>query len=166
MEQKTPKFRLRLNLFDALVLIAALAAAAVMGWLALRPQETETPAARTVEYTVVFQRVPEGNGALVQPGDQITDTVRNYAMGTVTSVRTEPAVYQALNQEEGCYQDSVVAGYEDVYVTIESACTDRGDALILSSGYDDLRVGHTAYMRGPGYLGVGPIVEIVREAGA
>ena len=48
MEQKTPKFRLRLNLFDALVLIAALAAAAVMGWLALRPQETETPAARTV----------------------------------------------------------------------------------------------------------------------
>ena len=134
MEQKTPKFRLRLNLFDALVLIAALAAAAVMSWLALRPQETETPAARTVEYTVVFQRVPEGNGALVQPGDQITDTVRNYAMGTVTSVRTEPAVYQALNQEEGCYQDSVVAGNEDVYVTIESACTDRGDALILSSG--------------------------------
>ena len=54
-------------------------------------------------------------------------------------------------------------GFEDVYVTVESTCTDSGEALLLDGGYD-FRVGQTTYVRGPGYMGSGPVTEIVREA--
>ena len=37
MEQNTPKFRLRLNLFDGIVLVAALAVAAVLLWMNFKP---------------------------------------------------------------------------------------------------------------------------------
>ena len=37
MEQNRPKFRLRLNLFDGIVLAVALAVAAFLGWMALNP---------------------------------------------------------------------------------------------------------------------------------
>lgn len=38
MEQNTPKFRLRLNLFDGIILIAALAVGAFLLWNAGKPQ--------------------------------------------------------------------------------------------------------------------------------
>ena len=38
MEQNTPKFRLRLNLFDGIVLLIVLAVGAVVLWTALKPQ--------------------------------------------------------------------------------------------------------------------------------
>ena len=37
MEQNTPKFRLRLNLFDGIVLVAALAVAALLLWANFKP---------------------------------------------------------------------------------------------------------------------------------
>ena len=37
MEQKTPKFRLRLNLFDGIVLVLALAVGAFLLWNAMKP---------------------------------------------------------------------------------------------------------------------------------
>lgn len=50
-----------------------------------------------------------------------------------------------------------------MYITVESTCTDSGEALLLDGGYD-FRVGQTTYVRGPGYMGSGPVTEIVREA--
>ena len=37
MEQNTPKFRLRLNLFDTIVLVLALAVGAFLLWRAVKP---------------------------------------------------------------------------------------------------------------------------------
>ena len=99
----------------------------------------------------------------IQPGDQLVDTVKNYKMGTVVSVRSEPALVQVLDQETRSYVDAVLEGFEDVYVTVESTCTDSEEALLLDGGYD-FRVGQTTYVRGPGYMGSGPVTEIVREA--
>ena len=54
MEQNTPKFRLRLNLFDGIVLAAALIAAAVLGWMILNPTPTkeDNVTKGSVQYTV------------------------------------------------------------------------------------------------------------------
>ena len=93
----------------------------------------------------------------------LVDTVKNYQMGNVVSVWAEPAVVQVLDQESRTYVDAVLEGFEDVYVTVESTCTDSGEALLLDGGYD-FRVGQTTYVRGPGYMGSGPVTEIVREA--
>ena len=165
MEQNNPKFRLRLNLFDAIVLVAVLAVGAVLVWFGLRSSGSEAaaPAAQSVQYTILFQRMQAGNSALIQPGDQLVDTVKNYQLGTVVSVEPVPAQIQVLNQVTGSYVEAVIEGYEDVYVTVESTCTDSGEALLLDGGYD-FRVGQTTYVRGPGYMGSGPVTEIVREA--
>ena len=164
MERNDHKFRLRLNLFDAIILGVVLAVGAAAVWFGLRSGGSESaPSARTVQYTVLFQSMKQGGSELIQPGDQLVDTVKNYKMGTVVSVRSEPALVQVLDQETRTYVDAELAGYEDVYVTVESACTQRDDALLLDGGYD-FRVGQTAYVRGPGYMGSGPVTEIVREA--
>ena len=163
MEQNNAKFRLRLNIFDAIVLVVVLAAGAVVAWFGLQSSGSDaSPSSRTVQYTVLFQQMEPGSSALIEPGDQLVDTVKNYSLGTVVSVRVEPAVVQVLNQETQTYVDAVLEDYEDVYVTVESTCTENEDALLLDGGYD-FRVGQVAYVRGPGYMGSGPVTEIVRE---
>ena len=68
---------------------------------------------------------------------------------------------QVLDQETKTYVMAELDGYEDVYVTVESTCTSSDEALLLDSGYD-IRVGQTAYVRGPGYMGSGPVTAIER----
>ena len=169
MEQNNTKFRLRLNLFDAVILIAVLLVGAALIWLRTQSsgEEAASPAAQSVQYTIRFQLIKEGNGALVQPGDQLIDTVKNYHLGTVVSTEIVPSTVQVLNQETRRYEDAVLEGYEDVLVTVASTCTDNGQSLILDSGYD-FRVGQVTYVRGPGYMGSGPVVDIQRpgEAGS
>ena len=61
MEHNTPKFRLRLNLFDGIVLVLALAVGALLLWMSLKPSAGEqgtAATASTVRYTVRFQRWP------------------------------------------------------------------------------------------------------------
>ena len=140
MEQNNHKFRLRLNLFDAIILVVVLAVGAAVAWFGLRSGGGETSSAsQTVQYTIMFQSMTEGSSELIQPGDPLVDTVKNYQMGSVVSVRAEPAVVQVLDQESRTYVDAVLEGY-------------------------DFRVGQTTYVRGPGYMGSGPVTEIVREA--
>ena len=165
MEQNNHKFRLRLNLFDAVILVLALAVGAVLFLFGLRSGGASASAARPVQYTILFQSMTEGSSGLIQPGDPLVDTVKNYKLGSVVSVRAEPAVVQVLDQETRSYVDAVLDGHEDVYVTVESVCTENDGALLLDGGYD-FRVGQTTYVRGPGYMGSGPVTEIVREAEA
>ena len=170
MEQNNGKFRLRLNLFDGLVLIVALAVGAFLLWNAFKPASSapsgETSAASsTIRYTIRFQRLLEGTGSLIQPGDALVDTIKNYKLGNVVSVEVVPNEYQILDQEDREYVLTQTPGYEDALVTVETTCTDSSDTLLLDGGYT-LRVGATAYIRGSGYMGSGPIISIEREGQA
>ena len=142
MEQNNHKFRLRLNLFDAIILVAVLLVGAAAAWIGLRSGGETAPTAAP------FQKMKEGESALIQPGDQLEDAVKNYQMGSVVSVEARPAEVQVLDQERQVYVNAVLEGYEDVYVTVESTCTTSGDggALLLGGGYD-FRVGQLAYVR-------------------
>lgn len=167
MEQNNGKFRLRLNLFDAIVLIVALAVGAFLLWNAFKPAAstttgTTTASTATVRYTIRFQRLMEGTGSLIQPGDALVDTIKNYKLGNVVSVEIVPAQSQILDHNSREYVLADVPGYEDALVTVESACTDSSDTILLDGGYT-LRVGGTAYVRGEGYMGSGPIISIERE---
>ena len=166
MEQKTPKFRLRLNLFDGIVLVLALAVGAVLLWTALKPAapagEIASPAAATVHYTVRFQKWVEGSGALVEPGDKLVDNIKNFDLGTVVSAETVPAQTFVLDNEKGAFVLSPIEGFEDVLVTVESSCTLSDSAVTVGGGYP-LQVGAIAYIRGEGYMASGPIVSIERE---
>lgn len=166
MEQNTPKFRLRLNLFDGVILVVALALGAFLLWSALKPAAQEggaAPSSSTVRYTVLFQRMLQGSSQLIQPGDALEDAIKNFKLGKVVSVQAAPAESQVLDNESRQYVLSNLEGYEDVYVTVESACTDNGESLLLDGGYD-FRVGQLTYVRGPGYMGSGPVTAIERGA--
>lgn len=169
MEQNTPKFRLRLNLFDGIVLVLALAVGAVLAWSLLKPAaapagETAAPAA-TVTYTIRFQRMLGGTGAMIQPGDKLVDTIKNYELGTVTAVEVVPVQSLQVDQVNKRYVLATVEGYEDALVTVEASCAESAEAVTVGGGYN-LRVGGMAYIRGNGYMGSGPIVSLEREGQA
>lgn len=168
MEHNTPKFRLRLNLFDGIVLVLALAVGALLVWMSLKPSAGDqgtASTASTVRYTVRFQRWPEGTSEIIEAGDKIMDNIKNYEMGTVVSYETVPAVNQVLDSVNHKYVQAEIEGFEDILVTIESPCTESDQGFILGGGYE-LRVGVTTYIKGEGYMASGPVVSVEREGQA
>lgn len=165
MEQKTPKFRLRLNLFDGIVLVLALAVGAFLLWNALKPAPAANqPSASTstVRYTVRFQKWQEGTGALVQVGDKLADNRKNYELGTVVATEVVPSEFFLLDHESREYVLTTIPGYEDVLVTLEAPCTLNDKDLSVGGGYS-LKVGASTFIRGNGYFATGPIISIERE---
>lgn len=166
MEQNTPKFRLHLNLFDGIVLLAALAAGAFLLWNHFKPQApaemTQQATTSTVQYTICFQRWKEGASDLIQPDDLLIDNIKNFELGRVVSFQTVPAEVTSLDHENRIYRQAQLEGYEDVLVTVQATCTTTDEGIQVGGGYD-LKVGATAYIKGPGYMGSGPIVAIGQE---
>lgn len=159
MEPNKPKFRFRLNLFDSIVLVLALAVGAFLVWSAIKPAaapaEGAVSAAGTVQYTIRFQKMIQGVSERIKPGDQLVDTVKNYELGTVVSVETVPAQALIQDHEDKAFVLAGIEGYEDALVTVEAPYTEGEDSLLLGGGFK-LRVGVTAYVRGSGYMGSGP----------
>ena len=164
MEQKKGKFGLRLNLFDCIVILAAVVVAALLLWSRMRPEDTAAaavPAASEFQYTIVLQKTVEGTGAMVKESDALVDTVKNYDMGTVVSVETVPATKSILDHGNAAYVTAEIPGYEDVYIVVKSTATASEEQVVLGSGYV-VRVGESVYVRGPGYLGSGEVYAMER----
>ena len=163
MEQKPEKFRLRLNLFDSIVLILALAAGAFLLWNALKPDAApEQAETATVRYTVCLQRWAEGASAAVREGARLTDSIRNYEMGRVVSVETVPAWEQIVDHVNKEYVRAEIPGYEDVLITVEASGVITEEAVTVGTGYV-VRVGGRAFVQGDGFLGSGYKYAIERE---
>lgn len=160
------KFQLKLNLFDTVILAVALCAAMVLGYMMLKPapQQQEGPVVNTVQYVVRFNKMIEGAGSLIKPGDKLVDTVKNYNLGTVVGVEVMPCNVPVIDNENKRTVNAVVEGYEDVLVTVEGTGTMSESCFVLDGGYN-LRVDAITYVRGNGYMGSGPVVSIVREVG-
>ena len=164
--ENNEKFRLRLNLFDGVVLLLAVAVGAFLLWNAYKPapapSEGERTPTQTVRYTLRFQQWKAGRAELIEPGDVFTDNIRNQTLGTVISTRVTPAYALILDQQAREHVLAPLPDSEDIYITLESPCTVTADAITLESGYV-LHIGETAYVRGEGYMGSGPIDSIERE---
>ena len=165
MEEK--KFRLKLNLFDGIVLLAALAVAAFLLWRMVGPElpvQSDPAVTSTVRYTVRFRRWMPGTSHVIEAGDRVIDNIKNFEMGHVVSAEAVPALSQTLDIWNYHYVWMELDGFEDVLVTIESPCTVTDAAITVGGGYE-LRVGETSYIKGEGYMGSGPIVAIEEVRG-
>ena len=165
MEEK--KFRLKLNLFDGIVLLLAAAAAAFLLWRMVGPEvpvQSDPGSTSTVRYTVRFQRWAPGTGHLIEERDRIIDNIKNYEVGHVVSAEVVTARAQKLDLEQQRYVWVELEEFEDVLVTIESPCVITDAAITVGGGYE-LRVGSTGYFKGEGYMGSGPIVAIEEVQG-
>lgn len=166
MGSRDNKFRLRLNLFDGIVLVLALAVGAALLWSVLKPAaapaETGGSAAGTVRYTIQFQRCLEGTVNAIHPGDRLTDSIRNYELGRVVSAAASPARALRLDNNSRTYILTTMAGYEDIDVVVEAPCTVTDEAVTVGGGYP-VRAGASAFIQGDGYLATGFITAVERE---
>ena len=167
MEQNGPKFRLKLNLFDAIVLVLAVLAVFLLLWVLKSPSSGKagSTGSAAVRYTICFQRWEAGSEMVIHLGDSIADHIKNYEMGHVVSTETVPSKTLMVDQESGAFVRAELEGFEDVLVTVESACTVSDAAVTVGGGYE-LRVGAMGYYRGEGYMGSGPIMAIELEEAA
>lgn len=164
MEENKFKFRLRLNLFDGIILVLVLAVGGLLLWTRLKPDTNgggAAPVTSTVQYIVRFQRWPEGTSSLIEVGDQVIDNIKNYEMGNIISYEVIPATYEVLDHTNHQYVQAEIDGYEDILVTIESPCIESDEGFILGGGYE-LRVGVTTYIKSEGYMASGPVVHVER----
>ena len=164
MEQQTPKFRLRLNFFDSIVLLLALLAGAFLLWRAVAPHQAENvaiPQTQQVRYTIRLTRALPILEELVQPGQSITDSARNNALGTVVEVQCEPGTYFTLSEREHAWINAPVPDRINVNMTVEASATGDDSQLQIKGSYA-LRVAHKIYVRGPGYIGSGDVIAIER----
>lgn len=164
MEQK--KFRLRLNLFDGIVLVLALAVGAFLLWSAMKPEipDEAAPASTSrIRYTVRLQRCVLGTSDLIQTGDEVADNIKNYVIGQVTAVEKAPDRRRILDRENLRMVWVETEEFEDVLVTLETSCEITESAIVVDGGFQ-LRVGNTVHMRGIGYMGSGPVVAIEEVA--
>ena len=158
-------FRLKLNLFDGIVILAALAVGAVLLYMNLKPAapagDTSTPAAATTQYTIRLQKTLPGTGDLIESGDALVDVVKNFELGTVVSATVMPATDSIITEEAKADVTAESPGYEDIEIVVESSVTYGEENILVGSGYK-LRVGEKIYVRGPGYLGSGEVYAIER----
>ena len=166
MEENKGRFRLKLNLIDGIVIVAALAVAAVLLYMQMKPAaapagDASTPLAATTQYTIRLQKTLPGTADLIETGDALVDVVKNYELGTVVSATAMPATDSIINENAKAYVTAEIPGYEDIDIVVEASVTYGEENILVGSGYE-LRVGEKIYVRGPGYLGSGEVYAIER----
>lgn len=165
-EKKEGKFRLRLNLFDLIVLLVALGIGGMLLWNRLAPQQQGgaiAPSQVSIQYTICLRNTLTGTGDLVESGDALVDAVKNYKLGNVVSSSVGPALSSTLDEESQTMYMAEIPGREDIEIVIEAIATENDAQLLVDGGYE-VRVGEQIFVRGPGYLGSGYIIAIERGA--
>ena len=111
------KCRFRLNLFDGIIILLALAVGGVMLWMQMKPAasaDSGEPAAASMHYTIRLQKTVPGTGELVETGDALVDVVKNMALGSVVSATVMPATDSIIDEDAEAYVTAEIPGYEDV----------------------------------------------------
>ena len=162
MEQHNRPFRLRLNLFDGIVLAVILVVGLFLLWTFFRPEpEADNADWVPVRYSVHIDQVLEGTSQLIQPGDPLEYTLEEAQLGTVVSVESSPCVVSGLDEENKTAIQEVLPGYESVDLVVEAQCEEE-DYCLRAGGVVVLRTNGTLYIRGPKFAAVGIITEIER----
>jgi|GEM_PF-328546 len=163
--ETTGKRKPLLNVFDiVIILLAAAAAVLFLLWRSgrLTPKEEDVVQnTGTVRYSVEITNLDYGTEEKFQVGDELLDTIRNFALGTVTGVEIRETTVMSRNLETAEYFETTVPDRKTVILTVESPCTESGSAIVVDGGYT-IRGGSTINITGPAYYGVGVILFVER----
>ena len=123
MEQHNRPFRLRLNLFDGIVLAVILVVGLFLLWTFFRPEpEADNADWVQVRYSVHIDQVLEGTSQLIQSGDPLEYTLEEAQLGTVVSVESSPCVTTCLDEESLTTVEAVRPGYESIDLVVDAMC--------------------------------------------
>lgn len=162
---KETKFRLRLNLFDSIILLLILLAGAFTLWNFIQKKQNAhvvPTEAQTIEYTIRFKGSLPETIDMISVGDKLTDSVKNFAIGTVVSATQMPATMYVLDEENQIMKDAPLPDRIDIDIVVSCQVTVSDSQLLLDGGFV-LRANEEIYVRGPGYFGVGFVTTIDRE---
>lgn len=164
MSTQPKKFKIKLNLFDFIVLaFAGLVAAGLIAFLIISHFQDQ---AKLVEgtYTIRLQGATPEIVDMIQVGDELENAITNVDIGTVVSFTYRPTLVAVLDEETLTFITQEQPDYIDVDIVVSApySLDDDGDEIFLESGYQ-IRCSEYAYVRGPGYLGSGPVIHIDRE---
>ena len=156
--EKVENKKHKTNIFDIVVVIVV-AVIAIAGYKYLhREKIAET---KTIRYTFEMIDNYEGFSDLIHVGDDITDNVKNYYMGKVVDVKSEPYTKLVNDIETGTVKEAVVPNRERDLVTVEANVTESASDLKVN-GYYTVKVGLEVAVKGNGYAGRGYILNIER----
>ena len=164
-QKKTVKFRFRPNVFDIIIILAALAA----GFVLLRLSNADGAGTTvlssgtnvTARYTLELGNLAIGTSELIQPGDNLTDVVLKRAIGSVVSVTSGPYLVTSKDSNTGDVILTEVPQRETAYIVVEVDAVDNG--FDVMAGNFAVRGGINMSVSGPGYWGYGIIADVERD---
>lgn len=159
-EKKKRRF---LNAFDIAILLLIAIAVFILFKLGVFGSQTKVANDTIQEVTYVLKIAPIrfGTEENISVGDELFETVRKTSVGTITDIEVEDLPYYALNGDTGEYVESYVEGEKQVYLTIKAQCVVTKKEISAVDG-QLIRCGESFNVNGPGYFGLGVVVDIER----
>ncbi len=149
------------NLFDIGIVVLILVIAAGGYWFLNRSTPTSSNT-QTLRYTVVLNAVPNQMEEALQVGDALTESTKNYSIGTLVDFRVEEATDMAPNYAEHKYMEKTIPEQKKLFLMIEAQAVESNSAFTISGSYQ-VKPGETIAVKGPGYAAEGMILSIERE---
>lgn len=160
------KRRWRLNLFDVIVICVIIIAGIAFTLVTRASRGTgisvSSGTAATVRYTVELTGMHADAAYLVEPGHVLTDRVEKRTLGTVVAVEVIPYENSTKNILDGNWYNNIVPGRMTAVVLLESAASETDSAIVVDGGFL-VRAGLPVSANGPGYVGSGYIISVVRD---
>ncbi len=157
MDQKAK--RRHPNFFDILLIVLIIIVVAAAYFLSHAGSAGQTTVTRT--YQIELTTLQEGMEDCVAVGDTVTDTVKNYGMGTVTAIEIQPEINTVTDEEDGVVRHAAVDGYFTMLLTVEAETTESEKDITTSGGYV-IRTGTAVSCSVGTLVGTGYILEIQR----
>jgi hypothetical protein len=164
MENKPIKPRMKISIFDIIIIAVVIIAAGVLIFV-WRPSGKSSGTAivtTPVHYSIELSGMVQGAAEKIKEGDTIMDIDKKFIMGKVESVAIAPATTPGKDLNTGDTVSALVPGKETA--TIELVCDAAASETEVKavSGYV-IRVGNEVHAAGPGYAGAGYVIGIDRE---
>jgi hypothetical protein len=144
------KEKTKFNFIDIMIAAAILLVIVVGAWFFINTRGGEQA---YVYFTVEIRENMPNFAETIIIGGEVRDSIRNFTLGEVVSVRSEPAISYSFNNETNEFFIETFDNRYDVYVTI------RGPAKVTDSEISiegqPVRVGRQMFLRGNGFAGMG-----------
>ena len=158
MNTQTTKKPFRLNFIDILIIVLAVLVIGAAAAIFLLPKDTADENTIPVEFTVLVKDLPAQMKIRSKQGDSVIDSIWLGNIGTVVSVKKEPATFEAFNYEN---DTTVQSQYTDIYhaaFTIRANVTEADSYYYV--GQVRVAVGSEVHFRTPNFVGYGYVTDV------
>jgi hypothetical protein len=164
MENKENKRRLKISIFDVILIavVVVAACALIFIWRSSGRSSSTDVNTRPVHYSIELNGMLPGTAEKIKAGDTIMDSDKKFIMGTVESVAISAATVTKPDLQTGDTVTVENPGKELATVNLVCDCSATDSQVVAASGYV-VSVGKEVHAAGPGYAGIGYVVAIDRE---